>query len=479
MPNALEKIKHIVVLMLENRSFNHMLGFLRSDQYPIEGLKGDETIPEDPAASPPVPVRVTDTASYLHDLDIDPAHDVRNVNIQLFSTPDGPFTHAALNQGFVFDYAQQPGNTLPKAHSIMRCYAPDKLPVLTTLAQEFAICDHWFASVPGPTWPNRFFVHAATSDGHVDNKLRAYEMRTIYNNLHDAGVPWHIYFHDFPQSLALVRLRTSILKKGFKPFTDFLADAKNAQLPGYAFIEPRYFDFFGKKANDQHPPHDVSLGELLIAEVYEALRNSPLWEQSLLIILSDEHGGIYDHVPPPSATNPDGKNATDPVFQFDRLGVRIPAILVSPYIPKGMIDTQDYDHTSVLATVKQAFNLPNFLTQRDASAHTFETNLSLDAPRSDTPVTLPRPGDPATIAVHRSLARIPVTTDTVAAVMDAGAPSRAPLTAYQQSLVQLANSLKIRESPRLASLRASRLIDNEHDAAVQVRDAATRFLALK
>jgi phospholipase C len=313
----------------------------------------------------------------------------------------------------------------------------------------------------------------------VDNQLRAYEMRTIYNNLKDAGVPWRIYFHDFPQALALTRLRTSVLKKGFQLFADFLADARNAQLPGYSFIEPRYFDFFGKKANDQHPPHDVSLGELLIAEVYEALRHSPLWDQSLLIILSDEHGGIYDHQPPLSAVNPDGKNATDPVFQFDRLGPRVPAVLVSPYIPKGTIDHQDYDHTSVLATVKKAFNLPNFLTQRDANAHTFEHNLSLDAPRSNAPATLPRPGDATTIAVYRTLARLPVTTDTLAVVMDAGEPSRAPLTEYQQSLVTLANRLNIRESPRLAALRTARLIEREHDAAVQVRDAAVRFLNLK
>jgi len=478
MPSALEKIKHIVVLMLENRSFDHMLGFLQSDQYAIEGLRGDETIPEDPTVHPPVPVQVTATAHYLHDLDLDPGHDVPDVNVQLFDVAEGPFTTPPLNRGFVLDYAQQPGNTLQQAHNIMRCFAPDTLPVLTTLAKEFAICDHWFASVPGPTWPNRFFVHAATADGHVDNRLRAYTMRTIYDNLHDAGVPWHIYFHDFPQALALARLRTPVLQKGFQFFTDFLTAARNAHLPGYSFIEPRYFDFFGKKANDQHPPHDVSLGELLIADVYEALRQSPLWEQSLLIVLSDEHGGLYDHQPPPSAVNPDGKNATDPVFQFDRLGLRVPAVLVSPYIPKGTIDHQDYDHTSVLATVKKAFNLPNFLTQRDAQAHTFEQNLSLDVPRIDTPVTLPRPGDATTIAVHRTLARLPVTTDTVAVVMDAGAPSRAPLTAYQQSLVTLANRLRIRESPRLAALRAARLIEHEHDAAIQVREAAARFLKL-
>ena len=134
---------------------------------------------------------------------------MHNVNIQLFNVPEGSFTTPPLNRGFVFDYAQQPGNT-QKAHNIMRCFAPDKLPVLTTLAKEFAICDHWFASVPGPTWPNRFFVHTATSDGHVDNQLRAYAMRTIYDNLKDAGVSWRIYFHDFPSAgpgtLAHVRL---------------------------------------------------------------------------------------------------------------------------------------------------------------------------------------------------------------------------------------------------------------------------------
>src|SRR5262249_19547994 len=152
------------------------------------------------------------------------------------------------------------------------------------------------------------------------------------------------------------------LKRRYKLIDDFFDDARTGHLPAYSFIEPRYTDFLSLKANDQHPPHDVALGEYLIADVYEAIRNSPQWEQSLLVVLSDEHGGIYDHVPPPETVNPDGKTA--PNCDFKLLGVRVPAVLVSPYIAKGTIDPQVYDHTSLLATVEKRFGLQP-LTARD------------------------------------------------------------------------------------------------------------------
>src|SRR5262249_33256181 len=152
----------------------------------------------------------------------------------------------------------------------------------------------WFSSVPAQTWPNRFFVHAATSMGNIDNSPRVYSARTIYDNLTAVDEDWAIYFHDMPQCVMLDSLPKSKYPKNFKVFAErFTLDCKTGLLPSYSFIEPRYFDLLSFKANDQHPPHDVSLGDNLIADVYESLRNSPVWDTTLLVIVWDEHGGTF------------------------------------------------------------------------------------------------------------------------------------------------------------------------------------------
>jgi len=249
MPN-LDKINTIVVLMLENGSFDHKLGFLQSDAYRINGLTGNETVPMDPAVPGSPEVLVTPDASYRGDFNldpndtanksfVDPNHEVASVHDQLFrGSPDGKPT----NKGFIWNYQQQKttggrANTAQHAQSIVQCFSPDRLPVLTTLAQEFAVCDRWFSSLPGPTWPNRLFVHAATSDGQIDNNLheKGYDIDTIYDRLEDAHIRWQIYFHDFPQSLALTHLQKDfVLKNRYKLFQGFLDDAKNGSLPAYS-----------------------------------------------------------------------------------------------------------------------------------------------------------------------------------------------------------------------------------------------------
>ncbi len=396
-------VRHIVVLMLENRSFDHMLGFLKEQNYDVEGLTGTESNPTDPALSDQGPVeqvpvgKMSGTDGYV--TNPDPAHEYPDVNVQIFGQTPPPSPSIPENDGFVLSYSGVPDpNGIPVGmavgKSIMQCFDPAKqLPVLSTLAKEFVLCDHWFSSVPGPTWPNRFFVHAATSNGHTNSPtslsavkdelgFSTYGMRTIYENLSDKNLSWNIYYHDFPQSLALTNLHSRLDR--FRDFGAYLTDVGQGTLPVYSFIEPRYFEGIGQKANDQHPPHDVREGERLIATVYEALRsNWGLFCQTLLVVLYDEHGGYFDHLPPPPAINPDGRVSSDqPPFGFDRLGVRVPAVLVSPLVGKGMIDHAVYDHTSLLATVKKVFGLPLFLTRRDASANTFEHHLGAGVLRS-------------------------------------------------------------------------------------------------
>ncbi|HUS17973.1 MAG TPA: alkaline phosphatase family protein [Chloroflexia bacterium] len=382
---------------------------------------------------------------------------------------------------YIWSYSHQRGNTPEHAQKIVQCFAPSKLPVLTTLARAFAICDHWFSSLPGPTWPNRLFVHAGTSAGHVDNTLHPgdYNIDTIYDRLDQATVSWKIYFHDIPQAIALSHLQMDFARARFRLFDEFLTDARHGTLPAYSFIEPRYADFLFFKANDQHPPHDVALGEYLIADVYEALRASPQWEHSLLVILYDEHGGIYDHVPPPPAVNPDGKRSRKPVFGFDRLGVRVPAVLVSPYIPAGTIDSQVYDHTSVLATLEKRFDLAP-LTKRDAAAQPFDANLILTSPRTDTPRTLRRPDDPVTAAAYgrMQVAMTALTPDVVRAVISSRQFVQAAASDPQVSLVKLTKNLPTSGEDVLGTvLRLSEWVATEHDAAQLLPLFSSRFFS--
>jgi len=310
----------------------------------------------------------------------------------------------------------------------------------------------------------------------VDNQPRHYGMRTIYENITGVGLKWAIYFHDFPQSLALANLTDSALAANFRFFPEFFRDLKNGTLPNYSFLEPRYFNFLSWQANDQHPPHDMQLGEHLIADVYEQLSQSSYWNKSLLVILHDEHGGIYDHELPPPAVNPDGKVSIDPPFAFDRLGVRVPAVLVSPLIAKSTVDSTLYDHTSLLATVRELFNLPDALTERDRRANTF-TALLDNAVRMDKPAVT-RPGDqPEATEFHEVKGAAAMTADRVLDQLGTH-PSGVgqDLSEFQDSLVDLANQLDVPESPRLRVLRLARQIDDEHDAAVHVREVAAKFV---
>ena len=459
-------IEHVIVLMLENRSFDHMLGHLPD----VGGLTGDEFNLLDP--SDPNSERVCVNNQAGHITRIDPSHEFLSVHEQLFGDLGIVVDPAPMN-GFVKACIKQAKGDVEIGKAVMACFNCDNLPTLRTLAQEFCLCTRWFSSIPGPTWPNRFFVHAATSDGMVTNDARhIYDMKTIYNSLAANGLSWNIYFGDMPHSLALERLWAN--PDHFRRFERFRHDVDKGELANYTFIEPRYFDFFEWKANDQHPPHDVRFGEYLIAEIYDTLRRSKFWEKSLFIVLYDEHGGFFDQVPPPSSvTNPDGQNCADPSFDFTRLGVRVPAVLVSPLVERGQVDSTNYEHSSIPATIKKLFDLPAYLTARDKTAHTFDKNLSRSTPRTDTPLTLPVPGEPEEIQYHRELIRSsPIKAD-VRGEVGLREVSTEPLSEFQETLVELANRL---DDGFQAQVLEPAQLQTEHEAAVYVQERLTRFL---
>jgi phospholipase C len=292
----------------------------------------------------------------------------------------------------------------------MKCYTPQQTPVLSKLARSFAVCDYYFCSVPSQTIPNRDFVHAATSCGHVNNGPEINcDARTIFNQIQDAidggrtDLSWGVFSNNLFSSgkdkdgkfgkdhfsltrLIMTQLHGARFDQNFGTQDDFEQRCRSGDLPSYSFLEPMYG---GPGQNDQHPPTDIRAGEQLIADIYNMVKASPAFESILFVITYDEHGGCYDHVPPPDgAKNPDPGNKPGQYgFLFNRFGVRVPCVVVSPYIKPGLIARPQgytpFDHTSIIKTVQNCFKLTGSLTERDKAAPDFSCLLTLDAPRKD------------------------------------------------------------------------------------------------
>ncbi|CAN7741052.1 alkaline phosphatase family protein [Variovorax sp. LjRoot178] len=414
-------IRHVFVLMLENRSFDHMLGFSGINgkdikngvMRPIEGAAGSNIF-----QGVPIAPSVEADFKLSKPVDVDPGHEFKHTVVALCGPgavyadggPYPPSNRTIDNSGFIANYEASDGTPL-NPPNIMKCYSPQRLPILNALANEFALCDAWFSSLPGPTWPNRFFMHAASSGGLDDSPSGlssagntlfdgyTFNHGTIFDRLEDACIEWRVFAGDaFPVTLALSGMTLNELQGRIHDFDDF-AEAINhsGYSAAYTFIEPDYGNDLPPSAEDftcgtsQHPLDDVTRGERLIKSVYETLRNSPHWDNSMLLVTYDEHGGFHDHVPPPTASPPgDGISDEDNVFHhfnFDRLGVRVPAVVISPLIERNIVDGTTYDHTSLLATVEAIFGL-NSLTARDATASSLMKLFTRTSARTDAPTGL-------------------------------------------------------------------------------------------
>ena len=413
-------IEHVFVLMLENRSFDHMLGFsgitgvdIQGNPAAIDGADPAIHKNPDPTTGTDVPVGFP-ADFYLSGIDAGPGHEFENTVTQLCGagvtyTPGAAYP-PINNLGFIADYADDGANTPAR---IMNCFTRDRLPIMTRLAEEFAVCDRWFSSLPGPTFPNRFFAMAATSGGLdgspsdlqtvIATGFEGYrfENGNIFDQLDQYCLPWRIYRgDDFPAAFLLSGMNLNELQGRLTGFDDFESEVNDTGFDKkFVWIEPKYgadkFDITGPGnftcGNSMHPLDDVTRGEKLIKKVYEVIRNSPHWEKSLLIVTFDEHGGFYDHVAPTPATPPGDTFTQDYIqhqFRFDRYGVRVPTLVISPLIRKGVIDKTEYDHTSTLATIEKLFGMAS-LTERDRVANDFRHLLSLATPRTDAPATLP------------------------------------------------------------------------------------------
>lgn len=434
-----KNIDHIVVLMLENRSFDNFLGWLYDKEKPphrqeYDGLTWDLWNPLDNIDTDGIPfvekVAIEKNGMYKESYgkeipnpdnfalpDPDPGEGFKDTNHQLFQQYNVAelYPPPPTNMGFVQNYhnamlygAFSFGDDPTNPRNIMKCYTPEQTPVLSELARSFAVLDQYHCSVPSQTLPNRDFVHAATSTGFVNNKPTAMcDAKTIFNQIQDAieegrdeltwGIfgdnplgsssnqPGHIGKDHFSLTrLIMTRLHDEKFNDNFGTLKQFKAKCKKGNLPSYSFLEPIYH---GEDQNDQHPPTDIRKGEKLIADIYNMVKDSPVFDKTMLIITYDEHGGCYDHVAPPGgATPPDPNNPVgQDGFRFNRFGVRVPCVVVSPYIKKGLIGRTEgytpFDHTSIIKTIQNCFKLKGSLTERDAAAPDFSCLLTLKTPR--------------------------------------------------------------------------------------------------
>ncbi len=436
---------HVVVLMGENRSFDNMLGWLyTSENLPdgetFDGLAfGEYSNTDETGLTVAAHVYSGATDVVMGSPNPDPGEEYPHVNTQLFGTVD-PARNAtdqldsmrepynappkgtdATMSGFLQDYRnniirerQGAVPTDDELTQIMGGFSPEQLPVLSTLAREFAVFDSWFCAVPSQTYCNRSFFHASTSHGFVTNKhgggygkwLDAPATPTIFNRLEEAGIPWKIYFDEMQLISLTGVMHAPVLQKYWRTgrfgyMSEFYAEAREGTLPAYAFIEPRMV----YNHNDFHPPFgvyregdvegslvfdsavsDVRAGERLVANVYNAVRTSATVggsnaHNTLLLITFDEHGGTYDHVPPPAATPPVADApAGEMGFTFDRLGGRVPTIAVSAYTKAGTIIHDEMHHGAVIATLARLHGLKP-LTRRDAGANDLFSVVNLAEPR--------------------------------------------------------------------------------------------------
>src|SRR5215472_6654536 len=426
-----QNFDHVVSVMFENRTFDNLLGRLYQpgEVASFEGVLGKELtnpIPgwaEHGAHREVVPYGI---AAGMHVPDPDSGEDFQHVNTQLFGVIDPPGNRCVLPELMTAPF-NAPAD--PRAVPAMDGFVADYISAFTAaIARGFAAFDHWHSEVPSQTFTNRSFYHAASSSGFVVNTpyenfpLRN-DAETIFERLEAAGLPWRVYVDDGMRLSATGMIHAPRLRPyfatRFSTLADFFEDAERGRLPAYSFIEPSLI--FAH--NDYHPVENaldpeasvdpvssILGGEDLLARIYAAVRASETpggsnFANTLFLISFDEHGGTYDHVPPPRVDPPDPAAPPGQLgFRFDRAGVRVPTVAVSAYIHPQTVITSGYRNTSLIATLRARWKLGPPLTARDATAPSITPALTRATPRppEDWPDVTPQPaGTPAPL--HKPL----------------------------------------------------------------------------
>jgi phospholipase C len=408
----IEKIKHWVVVMFENRSFDSLLGHLPHIDA-ADGIRDREIHLPYPGGL----VTVRPSANFTDPIP-DPGEGYPNVNVQLYGKYDpatnagkapyrvfpdfmaAPFNAPAPGAvptmaGFALDFHHnsrwQTGRELTdhEMQSVGAMFTPETAPVINRLAQEYAVFTNWHCDVPTCTFPNRTFFHAGTSAGRVDNDITYdYAWDNDLPNLFDLftqkGLPWRCYFpKDQVVPLTAINLAGAQHLKLWRDHTahmpDFYNDCAQGTLPAYSWVEPT---MMSGNLDDYHPPTDIRAGEALLARIYNAVRTSPNWEETALVVMFDEHGGCYDHVPPPAALPPDDSTGEEGCA-FDRYGVRVPTIVISAHTTKGTVVRDLHSNTSMTRTLRERFDLGPPLSRREGAVATIEAAFNRSQPRRD------------------------------------------------------------------------------------------------
>ena len=364
-------IDNIVVLMQENRSFDHYFSRLSGK---VDRPPRDASNP-DPLGGPPIKrfhqTRLCETADLSHSWN---------------------GTHSEWNNGAMDGFtAANVDPSDPSGARTMGYYKRQDIPYYYGLYRTFAMSDRHFCAVLGPTYPNRYYLLTATSFGQIKNTIPNlggpdYTQQTIFEQLDAAGISWRLYFSDLPFAFLFGYVRNNG-STNLRSIDDYFADAAAGTLPQVAFIDPA---FEGEGENDEHPPANVQKGQEFVSRVVSALTTSPQWSKSALFITYDEHGGFWDHVPPPPACAPD---AIAPIggspWSFDRYGIRVPFVVVSPYARRHYVSHTVTDQTSILRFIETRHDLPA-LTARDANADPLLEMFDFEKPPFMKPPRLPK-----------------------------------------------------------------------------------------
>jgi len=355
-PNA-SGIEHIVVVCMENRSFDHYLGWLPG----ADGKQAGLAYPDDKGVLHPTH-HLTDRQGCGFN---DPDHSYAGGRVQLDGGRCDGFRRGA-NDDLAIGY-----------------YTAADLPFYSTFVSQTTVFDHWFCSILSSTYPNRYYTHAGRTE-QVDNSMVTNNMPTIWDRLSAAGVSANYYFNDLP-FLALWGEKYISISRSFETF---LAQAASGTLPSFSYIDPFFLGEDQGGSNDDHPHADILRGQAFLSIIANTLVNSPLWPKTALVVTYDEWGGFFDHVPPPRL--PDDPPTND--FDHSQAGFRVPAFVLSPFATRGKIDTETYDHTSILKFVEWRFGLQP-LAPRDAAARNLALTLDFTKPNVSVP-TLPLVTDP-------------------------------------------------------------------------------------
>ena len=358
LPNpASSGIDHIVVVVMENRSFDHYLGWLPGAVGKQAGLK------------------YADDKGVLH-----PTHHLTERQGCGFNDPDHSYEggHLQLNGGKCDGFRRGKNDDFALGY-----YTAQDLPFYAPFVGQATVFDHWFCSILSQTYPNRYYTHSGRTD-QIDNSMVQNSMPTIWDRLSAAGVSANYYFNDLP-FLALWGEKYIPISRSFETF---LAQAASGTLPSFSYIDPFFLGEGQGGSNDDHPHADIHRGQAFLSLIANAVANSPLWSKTALVITYDEWGGFFDHVTPPRL--PDDAPTKD--FDRNQAGFRVPSFVFSPFARRGGIDHGVYDHTSILKFVEWRWGLAP-LAPRDAAARNIAYALDFAKPNLSVP-SLPTVVDP-------------------------------------------------------------------------------------